>query len=200
MTHVLADLPYALDALAPFMSAESLEFHHGKHHSAYVAKLNELLDGHAWSDLPLTDLIDRAHVTPGSEAIFNNAAQHWNHTQFWNGMRPQGGGAIPGELEKALIASFGSVEAFRTDFVKEGLAQFGSGWVWLVRTDERLEITKTSNADNPLTTGKHPLIGCDVWEHAYYIDYRNRRLGFLNAYLDHLVDWETAARLYAAGR
>lgn len=197
MTHVLAELPYPLDALGPHMSAETLEFHHGKHHAAYVAKLNELLVGHAWADLPLTDLIRTAHATPGADAIFNNAAQHWNHAQFWNGMRPQGGGAIPGELEKALIASFGSVDAFRTDFVKAGLAQFGSGWVWLVRAGDRLEITNTSNADNPLTTDKRPLIGCDVWEHAYYIDYRNRRLGFLNAYLDHLVDWETAARLYA---
>jgi Fe-Mn family superoxide dismutase len=198
VTHVLAELPYALEALTPHMSAETLKFHHGKHHAGYVAKLNELLVGHAWADLPLTDLIRTAHATPGAEAIFNNAAQHWNHAQFWNGMRPQGGGAIPGELEKALSASFGSVDAFRTDFVKAGLAQFGSGWVWLVRNGERLEITKTSNADNPLTSGGRPLIGCDVWEHAYYIDYRNRRLSFLNAYLDHLVNWEMAAQLYAA--
>jgi Fe-Mn family superoxide dismutase len=197
VTHVLAELPYPVDALAPYMSAETLEYHYGKHHAAYVAKLNELLVGHKWSDLPLVELIRKAHATPGAEIIFNNAAQHWNHAQFWNGMRPKGGGAIPGELERALIAAFGSVQAFRTDFVKAGLAQFGSGWVWLVLRGDGLEITKTSNADNPLTTDAVPLIGCDVWEHAYYIDYRNRRLGFLNAYLDHLVDWDMAARLYA---
>lgn len=200
VAHVLAELPYPLDALAPHMSAETLEFHHGKHHAAYVAKLNELLEGNPWADLSLTDLIRTAHAAPGAEPIFNNAAQHWNHAQFWNGMRPRGGGAIPGELEKALIASFGSIDAFRTDFVKAGLAQFGSGWVWLVRAADGLKIVKTSNADNPLTTSKRPLIGCDVWEHAYYIDYRNRRLGFLNAYLDHLVDWEVAAGLYAADK
>lgn len=196
MPHLLPMLPYPADALAPHMSAETLGFHHGKHHAAYVTKLNELLADHAWADMPLADLVKIAHATPGAEQIFNNAAQHWNHSQFWTGMKPQGGGLIPGELEQALVEAFGSVDTFKTTFVREGLAQFGSGWVWLVHGDSGLEITRSSNANNPLTENKVALIGCDVWEHAYYIDFRNRRLGFLNAYLQHLVNWEEAtARL-----
>jgi Fe-Mn family superoxide dismutase len=178
------------------MSAETLAFHHGKHHAAYVAKLNELLANHVWADMALPDLIKIAHTTPGAAPIFNNAAQHWNHSQFWTGMRPQGGGSIPGELERALIDSFGSVDAFKTTFIGQGIGLFGSGWVWLVQSDSGLEIVQTSNADTPLTENKRALIGCDVWEHAYYIDFRNRRLAFLNAYFQHLVNWEEAtARL-----
>jgi Fe-Mn family superoxide dismutase len=158
-----------------------------------VTKPNEFLVNHAWADMPLTDLIKIAHATPGAEQIFNNAAQHWSHSQFWTGMKPQGGGPIPGELERALIESFGSVDAFKTTFVQQGIGLFGSGWVWLARSDSGLEILQTSNANNPLAEDKVALIGCDVWEHAYYIGFRNRRLGFLNAYVQHLVNWEEAA-------
>lgn len=193
MTHSLPDLPYPADALAPHLSAESFEFHHGKHHAAYVAKLNELLQGHAWAELSLREVILAAHTTREGEAIFNNAAQHWNHWQFWTGMKPKGGGAIPPELERMLVDSFGGVDAFKQQFVAAGLAQFGSGWVWLAESQGRLEILKTSNADNPLTKGKRALIGCDVWEHAYYIDYRNGRGDFLKTYLAQLVNWEEAA-------
>ena len=199
MTHALPDLPYAVDALAPHLSAESFEYHYGKHHAAYVAKLNELLSGHAWAALPLREVIVKARAKPEADAIFNNAAQHWNHWQFWNGMKPRGGGAIPPELERMLIDTFGGVDAFKQQFVAAGLGQFGSGWVWLTEDQGRLEIIKTSNADNPLISGKRALIGCDVWEHAYYIDYRNGRGDFLKAYLSQLVNWEEAtARLTRA--
>jgi Fe-Mn family superoxide dismutase len=192
MKHLLPELPYAEHALAPHLSAESFQFHYGKHHAAYVSKLNELLDGHEWRNLPLADLIVAASKAPGA-AIFNNAAQHWNHWQFWAGMKPGGGGAVPGELETMLVRAFGSVDEFKRRFVAEGLAQFGSGWVWLVAGESGLEIVRTANADNPLPLGKRALIGCDVWEHAYYIDYRNRRANFLDVYLDRLVNWEEAA-------
>jgi Fe-Mn family superoxide dismutase len=193
MKHLLPELPYAEHALAPHLSTESFQFHHGKHHAAYVSKLNELLHGHEWADLPLVDLIIAAHNAPDAQAIFNNAAQHWNHCQFWSGMKPNGGGAVPDELETMLVRAFGSVGEFKRRFTAEGVAQFGSGWVWLVVDEPGLEIIRTANADNPLTLRKRALIGCDVWEHAYYIDYRNRRANFLDVYLNRLVNWEEAA-------
>jgi Fe-Mn family superoxide dismutase len=185
-------LPYPLDALAPYLTAESFAFHHGKHHAAYVTNLNELLKGHVWADLPLSQVIIEAHATPAERPIFNNAAQHWNHWQFWRGMKPKPVAAVPSELERLLIGAFGGVAAFKERFVA-GLGQFGSGWVWLTEKDGRLSITTTANADTPLTSGARALIGCDVWEHAYYIDYRNGRGDFLKAYVDHLLDWEEAA-------
>ncbi|MFZ5789385.1 MAG: superoxide dismutase [Pseudomonadota bacterium] len=196
----LPELPYAVDALAPHMSAETLEFHHGKHHRAYVTKLNELVAGTEFESMGLEELIRKSYGDAEHEAIFNNAGQHWNHAQFWLAMKPKGGGAMPGELERRIAADFGSVDAFKRRFVEQGVAQFGSGWVWLVDSDGKLEIMKTANALNPLPFGKPPLLVCDVWEHAYYIDYRNRRPDFLKAFIDYLVDWErVATRLGQSG-
>lgn len=196
-SHRLPELPYPKDALAPYLSAESFDFHHGKHHAAYVAKLNQLLDGHEWAELGLTDLVIASSRAPGARAIFNNAAQNWNHSQFWTGMKRSGGGAIPPELEGRIVHDFGDVSRFKQKFVDAGLGQFGSGWVWLVENGGRLEICTTGNADTPITSGKRALIGCDLWEHAYYIDYRNGRSNFLHAYLENLVNWEEAARRLA---
>lgn len=196
-SHRLPELPYPKDALTPYLSVESFEFHHDKHHAAYVAKLNQLLVGHEWAELELTDLVVVSSKVLGARAIFNNAAQHWNHSQFWTGMKPSGGGAIPPELERRIVHDFGDTSRFKQKFVDAGLDQFGSGWVWLVENGERLEIHATSNADSPITSGKRALIGCDLWEHAYYIDYRSRRSNFLHAYLENLVSWEEAARRLA---
>lgn len=194
--HSLPELPYPADALAPHLSAESFAYHHGKHHAAYVAKLNELLRDHPWRAMPLEALILAAHAEVETRAIYNNAAQHWNHWQFWQGMSAKPAKAVPPELERLLIDSFGSVAAFKKRFITAGLGQFGSGWVWLTERDGALAIATTSNADTPLTSKARALIGCDVWEHAYYIDYRNGRADFLRAYLEHLLDWEEAtARL-----
>lgn len=193
MTFTLPALPYPANALEPHMSAKTLGLHHGKHHRAYVDKLNELVAGTALETMSLEDVVRGSHATSDRQAIFNNAAQHWNHSKFWISMKPNGGGAIPSELERRLIARFGSIAAFKSEFVAQGLSQFGSGWVWLVETGERLQILKTSNAMTPIADGHKPLLLCDVWEHAYYVDYENRRADFLKSFLDHLVDWEAIA-------
>lgn len=193
MAFKLPELPYAADALAPHMSAETLEFHHGKHHRAYVTKLNELVAGTEFEGMGLEEVIRKTHGDAEHQAIFNNAGQHWNHAQFWLAMKPGGSGAMPAELEKRIAADFGNVDIFKQRFVEQGVAQFGSGWVWLVEGDGKLDIVRTANALNPLPFGKHSLLVCDVWEHAYYIDYRNRRPDFLKAFIDHLVDWEQVA-------
>lgn len=195
--YALPPLPYPKNALAPHLSAESFDYHHGKHHAAYVSKLNELLAGHPWADMPLANLIVEAANRPdfpNARGIYNNAAQHWNHAQFWTGMKPNGGGAMPSELEKLVRVNFGTEAKFRQEFIAAAVGQFGSGWAWLVEKDGRLEIRATSNADTPLTDSARPLIGCDVWEHAYYIDHRNARASFVTAYLHSLVNWEEAAR------
>ena len=193
MAFKLPDLPYAKDALAPHMSAETLEFHHGKHHKAYVDKLNQLIGGSEFEGLSLEDIIVKTHGVKQHQAIFNNAGQHWNHAQFWIAMKPKGGGKIPGNLEKRIVTDLGSVEDFKKTFTENGVGQFGSGWVWLVEADGRLQVTKTANAENPLAEGQRMILVCDVWEHAYYIDYRNERPKFLKTFLEHLVDWEAAA-------
>ena len=192
MPFVLPPLPYRHDALEPVMSARTLNLHHGKHHAGYVSKLNELAAGTTFETLPLEEVIRSSHTTAATEAIFNNAAQHWNHCAFWLSMKPGGGGKVPAQLERRLIAQFGSVEAFKTEFVAKGLSQFGAGWVWLVETAGVLRIEKSPNAITPIITGDAPLIACDVWEHAYYVDYENRRADFLHAFINHLVDWDTA--------
>ena len=178
MAFILPDLPYAYDALGPYMSAETLEFHHDKHHNAYVTAGNGMIDGTPYADMSLEDVVVKSH---GDNAgLFNQAGQHYNHIHFWNWMKPNGGGAIPGNLEAKIIADLGSVEAFRDAFIKAGMTQFGSGWCWLALKDGKLEIMKTPNGENPLIHGATPVLGCDVWEHSYYIDYRNARPKYLS--------------------
>jgi Fe-Mn family superoxide dismutase len=191
MPFTLPPLPYAKDALAPHTSAETLEFHHGKHHAAYVNKLNELTAGKPEAEKSLEELIKATDVgTP----IFNNAAQVWNHTFFWNCMKPGGGGQPSGELAEAIKRDFGSVEKFGQDFVAAAMGQFGSGWAWLINDGGKLSIMKTANADLPMKHGKNAVLTCDVWEHAYYIDYRNARQKFVETFLTNLVNWDFAAQ------
>lgn len=190
MTHTLPALPYAQDALAPHISAETLEFHYGKHHQAYVTNLNNLAKGTEYENLDLEAIIRKAPAG----GIFNNAAQVWNHTFFWNSLKPNGGGEPVGALAAAIAKKWGSFAEFRQAFQASATSNFGSGWTWLVKkADGNLDIVNTSNAGTPLTTGDKPLITVDVWEHAYYIDYRNRRPDFVAAFLDKLVNWDFAA-------
>jgi Fe-Mn family superoxide dismutase len=188
MSFRLPALPYAKDALAPHMSAETLEYHHGKHHNAYVNKLNALVAGTPDEGKSL-----EAIVRSADGVLFNQAAQAWNHTFFWNSMRPKGGGAPSGALGEALEGDLGGIDGFRQAFAEAAGSHFGSGWAWLVDNGGKLEITTTSDADNPLRHGGKPLLTLDVWEHAYYIDYRNARPAFIAAFLDHLVNWDFAA-------
>ncbi len=191
----LSELPYSYESLAPYMSAETLKYHHDKHHKAYVDKANKLFDGIPHLGDTLEEVVINAHKG-GHMALFNNAGQHWNHTFFWSCMKPKGGGKIPANLEKAIQDSFGSFEAFRDEFIAAGLGQFGSGWCWLVaEKNGKLAVTKTPNAENPLISDQVPLLTCDVWEHSYYIDYRNERAKFLETFIDKLVNWENAAGL-----
>ena len=196
MTFTLPELPYAHDALAPHMSKETLEFHHDKHHLAYVTNGNALLKGTEWESKPLEDIVKGSFGK--NVALFNNAAQHYNHMQFWKWLKPMGGGAIPGALEKALIGSLGSVEKAKADLIQAGVTQFGSGWAWLAVVDGKIVVTKTANGENPLVHGGQPILGLDVWEHSYYIDYRNRRPDYLKAVVDNLVNWGYVEELYAA--
>ena len=189
MPFTLPELPYAWDALAPHISKETLEYHYGKHHNAYVTNLNNLTDGKPESEKSLETLIKTA-----KGPIFNNAAQVWNHTFYWNCLKPQGGGLPEGALLEAINASFESFEEFKTLFTKMAIGLFGSGWVWLVKDEDgTLGIEAMSNAGNPLTNGQTPLLTCDVWEHAYYIDYRNARAKYVETFWN-LVNWEFAAK------
>lgn len=192
MTLTLPELPFAKDALEPHMSSKTLDFHHGKHHNAYVVKGNELLEGAGLEGKSLEELVIATHAQ-GVGPLFNNVGQHYNHSFFWNCLAPNGGGVPTGELADKINDAFGSFDAFKTEFVNGGIGQFGSGWVWLVSNNGTLEIVKTSNAETPLTDGKTPLLVCDVWEHAYYIDFKNRRPDFLACFLDNLANWEFAA-------
>jgi Fe-Mn family superoxide dismutase len=195
MSFTLPPLPYAHDALQPYMSKETLEYHHDKHHQAYVTAANNLIKDSGLEGKSLEEIIVASH---GKNApLFNNAAQHYNHIGFWNWMKPNGGGAVPGTLEKALIDSFGSVQKVKDDLVQAGVTQFGSGWAWLAVKDGKIVILKTANGENPLILGAQPILGVDVWEHSYYIDYRNRRPDYLKAFVDNLVNWEYVAELYA---
>ena len=195
MSFSLPDLPFAYDALDPYMSRETLEYHHDKHHAAYVNNGNNAIKGTEWEGKPIEEIIKGSFgKTP---AVFNNIGQHYNHSLYWLSMKPNGGKSIPGELEKALKDSFGSVDKAKEDLAQAAVTQFGSGWAWLSLKDGKLEITKTSNAESPLVHGAKPLLTVDVWEHAYYIDYRNRRPDFVKAVLDHLLNWEFAAEQFA---
>ena len=193
MSFELPSLPYANDALAPYMSAETLDFHHGKHHQTYVTNLNNLLKDHELQSSSLEDIVVKASKDASMTGIFNNAGQHWNHILFWQCMKPNGGGPIPSELEGRLNNDFGSVEQFKDAFIQAGTTQFGSGWAWLAIDNGKLVVTKSPNASNPLVDGMKPILGCDVWEHSYYIDYRNKRPDYLKAFLDSLVNWEFVA-------
>ena len=189
---VLPPLPYAENALEPVISAKTLSFHYGKHHKAYVDNLNKLITGTDYSDLSLEEIIKGTAGRTERAAIFNNAAQIWNHTFYWNSLSPKGGGEPPAALKQKIEASFGSVDAFKKEFAAAAVSQFGSGWAWLVLEDGKLKVVKTANAEDPLTTGKKPLLTIDVWEHAYYLDYQNRRPDYVNAVLDKLINWEFA--------
>ncbi len=201
MAFELPPLPYAVDALAPYMSAETLELHHGKHHQAYVTNLNNLTKDTPLAGLSLDEIVQASFGDASKQGIFNNAGQHWNHILFWAAMKPNGGGALPGELEARIVDSFGSVDKFKADFIAAGTTQFGSGWAWLVvGKDGKLAVTKTPNGENPLAHGQTALLGVDVWEHAYYVDYRNRRPDYLKAFVENLVNWDyVAERLATAG-
>jgi Fe-Mn family superoxide dismutase len=193
MSFELPSLPYANDALAPYMSSETLDFHHGKHHQTYVTNLNNLLKDHELQSSSLEDIVVKSFKDASMAGIFNNAGQHWNHILFWQCMKPNGGGSIPSELEGRLNSDFGSVEQFKEAFIQAGTTQFGSGWAWLAIDNGKLVVTKSPNASNPLVDGMKPILGCDVWEHSYYIDYRNKRPDYLKAFLDSLVNWEFVA-------
>ena len=194
MAFELPPLPYSHDALEPFMSAQTLNLHHGKHHQAYVTALNNLVKDTPLASMSLEEVVKASYGDASKQTIFNNAGQHWNHILFWQCMRKNGGGAIPGELEKRIKSDFGSVEQFKEAFTQAGLTQFGSGWAWLVEDGGKLKVAKTPNGENPLVHGQKPLLGCDVWEHSYYLDYQNRRADYLKAFLDSLVDWEFVAQ------
>ena len=193
MSFELPSLPYANDALAPYMSAETLDFHHGKHHQTYVTNLNNLLKDNELQGASLEDIVIKSSKDASMAGIFNNAGQHWNHILFWNCMMPKGGGAMPSALEKRIVADFGSVEKFKEDFIQAGTTQFGSGWAWLAINNGKLVVTKTANASNPLVDNMKPIFGCDVWEHSYYVDYRNRRPDYLKAFVNELANWEFVA-------
>ena len=198
----LPDLPYDYEALAPFMSRETLEYHHDKHHMAYVTNGNKLLAGSGLEDKSLEDAIVAAHGKPEHQGLFNNIAQHWNHVHFWKWMKKDGGGnKLPSELEARINEDLGGYDSFREQFLQAGATQFGSGWCWLVVNDQgKFEVMKTPNGENPLHHGKTALLGCDVWEHSYYIDYRNARPKYLEAFVDSLVNWDYVAELYDAAR
>lgn len=189
MEHTLPALPYALDALVPHISKETLEFHYGKHHQTYVTNLNNLIKGTEFENLSLEEIVKKS-----SAGIFNNSAQVWNHTFYWNSLSPNGGGAPTGKLADAINSSFGSFDKFKEEFTKTAVGTFGSGWAWLVKkSDGSLALVSTSNAATPLTTSDVPLLTCDVWEHAYYVDYRNARPKYVEAFWN-LVNWEFAAK------
>ncbi|HNR37132.1 MAG TPA: superoxide dismutase [Candidatus Hydrogenedentes bacterium] len=190
----LPPLPYPDDALEPVISAQTLAFHYGKHHKGYLDNLNKLIAGTPRADLSLEQIIAETAGKPDETSIFNNAAQIWNHTLFWKSLSPKGGGEPPSALKQRIDASFGSVDACKKAWAEAAMTQFGSGWAWLVRQqDGRMAVMKTSNADTPLTQGVKPLLVIDVWEHAYYLDYQNRRADFVAAVLDKLINWEFAA-------
>ena len=190
MIHSLPKLDYANEALAPIMSAETLDLHHGKHHQTYITNLNNFIKDTNMANMSLEEIISESSKDKSKAGIFNNASQHWNHNLFWKCMKPNGGGQLPPRLEKRIVSDFGSVDQFKQDFKQAGITQFGSGWCWLSINDGKLVVTKTPNAANPLIENMKPILGCDVWEHSYYIDYRNRRPEYLDKFIENLTNWE----------
>ena len=191
------DLPYAADALEPHISARTFEFHHGKHHKAYVDKLNAAIAGTNYESQSLEEIISASHKA-SDNGVFNNAAQAWNHTFLWHSMAPNGGGEPNGPLADAIKDKFGDFDAFKAAFKSAAMGQFGSGWAWLVKTGEGVDIVTTGNADTPLVRGATPLLTLDVWEHAYYLDYQNKRDAYVDVFLNELANWEFAAQNFAA--
>ncbi|MEW5423800.1 superoxide dismutase [Amorphus sp. 3PC139-8] len=197
MAFELPDLPYAYDALQPYMSKETLEYHHDKHHNAYVTTGNKLIEGTGLEGKSLEEIVKESYGSnPG---LFNQVGQHFNHLHFWKWMKPNGGGtSLPGKLQERVDADLGGYDKFREAFINAGTTQFGSGWAWLALRDGKFEVMKTPNGENPLVHGATPLLGCDVWEHSYYIDYRNARPKYLEAWFDSLVNWDYVLELYEA--
>ena len=196
MTFKLPDLPYAYDALAPYMSRETLEYHHDKHHLAYVNNGNNLLKGTEWEGKSLEEVVKGSF---GKNAgLFNNAGQHYNHVHFWKWMKPGGGGdKIPGKLKEKIDSDLGGLAKMKEDFIQAGVTQFGSGWAWLVHSGSGLEVTSTPNQDSPISDGKTPLLGVDVWEHAYYLKYQNKRPDYIDAWWN-VVNWAKAAEHFGS--
>jgi Fe-Mn family superoxide dismutase len=189
----LPPLPYEQSALQPVISANTLGFHHGKHHKTYVDTLNKLIGGTEFADMPLEKIVKATANQPDHADIFNNAGQAWNHNFYWRSMRPSGGGEPPAALKRLMESSFGSVDACKKELSKAAVGEFGSGWAWLAQDGDKLKIIKTGNANSPLTLGAKPLLTIDVWEHAYYLDYQNRRVDYVNALIDKLANWNFAA-------
>ena len=190
MNFELPKLDYPNDALSPIMSEETLDLHHGKHHLTYITNLNNFIKDTDMKDNSLEEIILKSSKDKSKVGIFNNASQHWNHNLFWKCMKPNGGGKIPPNLEKRIISDFGSIDQFKKDFKQAGVTQFGSGWCWLSISNDKLVVTKTPNAQNPVIENMKPILGCDVWEHSYYIDYRNRRPEYLDKFIENLINWE----------
>ena len=190
MAFELPKLDYSNSALSPIMSEETLDLHHGKHHQTYITNLNNFIKDTDMADKSLEEIIVDSSKDKAKAGIFNNASQHWNHNLFWKCMKPSGGGKIPPKLEKRIVDDLGSVEQFKKDFIQAGTTQFGSGWCWLSVSNGKLVVTKTANAANPLIENMKPILGCDVWEHSYYIDYKNRRPEYLNNFVEKLINWE----------
>ncbi|HUP97006.1 MAG TPA: superoxide dismutase [Usitatibacter sp.] len=195
----LPPLPWDQGALDPVVSARTMGLHYGKHHKAYVDKLNELVAGTPLADLPLEEVVARSAGDAESKKVFNNAGQHWNHTFFWSCLAPNGGGQPSGELARKIDSDLGGIEAFRKAFEKTAIETFGSGWAWLVLRDGKLELISTSNAGTPITMGATPLLTIDVWEHAYYLDYENRRPEFVKAVIERLLNWRFAQEQFEKG-
>lgn len=190
MAFTLPALPYAKDALAPYINSTTLDFHYDKHHQTYLTNLNKLLEGTPLANETLDSVIQKSAGKADMVGTFNNAAQVWNHTFYWHSMKPAGGGKPTGPVAQKLEADFGSYDKFAEELKNAGLTQFGSGWAWLVLKDNKLQITKTGNADTPMVHGMKPLLTVDVWEHAYYLDYQNRRGDYLDAFIAHLINWD----------
>ncbi|MGD1703080.1 superoxide dismutase [Dapis sp. BLCC M229] len=198
MSYEQPALPYAKNALAPYISEQTLEFHYGKHHASYVTKYNNMVQGTEYDSKPIEEVIKAVYGDSSKTGIFNNAAQAWNHSFYWNCMKSGGGGTPTGALADKINADFGSIDKFKEEFKTAGTGQFGSGWAWLVLDNGTLKVTKTLNAENPLHKGQTPLLTMDVWEHAYYLDYQNKRPDYVQTFLDSLVNWDFVAANYQA--
>ncbi len=197
MAFTLPDLPYAYDALQPHMSKETLEFHHDKHHNAYLTAMTGMIKGTPYESMSLEEIVKKSFKE--NPKLFNQAGQFYNHVHFWKWMKPGGGGkSVPGKLAAQIDKDLGGFDAFRTAFIQAGTTQFGSGWAWLALKDGKLEVMQTPNGENPLARGATPLLGVDVWEHSYYIDYRNARPKYLETWFDNLINWDYVAELYGA--